>query len=522
MPVMRDDRIAIIGAGMAGLVAALELASRGVQVTVFDRASRSGGKMRQLNVDGSFIDAGPTVFTMRNIFEEIFSALGESLDAHIRLTPADILARHAWNEHARLDLYADLQRSADAIGDFAGAREARAFIEFSTRAARIYRALEASFIRHQRPSMPGLVAQAAARGMAGLRDLLQISPFTSMQQALQQHFRDPRLQQLFGRYATYCGSSPYQCPATLMLVAHVEQQGVWLVEGGMQRVAGALEQLARKLGVRFHFDADVVEIATANGRTSGLLATVDGQAVRFEADAVIACVDSNAVARALFGNAAASSVRPTPVKARSLSALTWTMTAAASGFPLQRHNVFFSRNYSAEFEDIFRRQRLPAEPSVYVCAQDRGVAAEVGQPGLERLLVLVNAPPNGDLHEYNESEIAACEETTFNQLSRCGLILRRHPGAATVTTPADWNRLYPATGGALYGRASHGWMASFQRPHARTRLAGLYLAGGSAHPGPGIAMAAISGRLAVQALMADRYSTKPFHAMAMSGGMSTP
>jgi len=518
---MRNNQVAIIGAGMAGLVAALELASQGLQVTVYDRASRSGGKMHQRKVNAAFIDAGPTVFTMRNIFEEIFDALGESLDTHIRLTPADILARHAWNGHARLDLYANLQQSADAIGNFAGAREARGFLEFSQRAARIYRALETSFIRHQRPSMPGLVAQAAARGIAGLRDLLQISPFTSMQQALQRHFRDPRLQQLFGRYATYCGSSPYQCPATLMLVAHVEQQGVWLVDGGMQRVASALENLARKLGVRFHFDAEVAEITTTNGRTSGLLAVVDGQAVRFAADAVIACVDTNAVARALFGSAAASSVRPTPVKARSLSALTWTMTAAASGFPLQRHNVFFSRNYSAEFEDIFGHHRLPADPTVYVCAQDRGVAAEDSGFREERLLVLVNAPANGDMHEYSESEIAACEETTLNQLSRCGLILRRHPGAATVTTPSDWNRLYPATGGALYGRASHGWMASFQRPHARSRLPGLYLAGGSAHPGPGIAMAAVSGRLAAQALMADRCSTKSFHAMGMSGGMST-
>jgi 1-hydroxycarotenoid 3,4-desaturase len=215
-----------------------------------------------------------------------------------------------------------------------------------------------------------------------------------------------------------------------------------------------------------------------------------------------------------------AAVPPMPRAARSLSAVTWSMVAETAGFPLAHHNVFFSGDYRAEFEAIFRHGRVPEQPTVYVCAQDRGdgVAAPAGA---ERLLVLVNAPPSGDVHTFPPPEIESCAERTFAQLERCGLNVRRRPEATTATSPADFERLFPGTGGALYGRAPHGWRASFQRPGARTRLPGLYLAGGSVHPGPGVPMAAMSGRLAAARLMADLASTFRSRATATPGGMST-
>jgi 1-hydroxycarotenoid 3,4-desaturase len=191
-----------------------------------------------------------------------------------------------------------------------------------------------------------------------------------------------------------------------------------------------------------------------------------------------------------------------------------------SGFPLSRHNVFFSRDYRAEFDDIFRHDELPYEPTVYVCAQDRRDDGLVSG-GEERLLVLINAPPNGDRHSYDGAEVEQCAQRTFENLERCGLRIARRAEATQVTTPADFNRLFPATGGALYGRNSHGWTASFQRPGPRTRIPGLYLAGGSIHPGPGVPMAALSGRAAATSLLADLTSRGSFLPMAMRGGMST-
>ncbi len=186
--------------------------------------------------------------------------------------------------------------------------------------------------------------------------------------------------------------------------------------------------------------------------------------------------------------------------------MTWSAVARSEGFPLERHNVFFSRDYRAEFDAIFQRGRLPAEPTIYVCAQDRG-GGEPAPDGPERLLILVNAPPAGDGAPMPATEIETCLQASLSRLEQCGLRLEVSRERVLATQPADWERLYPATGGALYGRATHGAMASFRRPGARARLPGLYLTGGSVHPGPGVPMAALSGMIAAQAAMADLSST---------------
>jgi 1-hydroxycarotenoid 3,4-desaturase len=157
---------------------------------------------------------------------------------------------------------------------------------------------------------------------------------------------------------------------------------------------------------------------------------------------------------------------------------------------------------------------------VYVCAQDR--EGGNGEPdGSERLLILVNAPPTGDRNPFDAPEVEQCETRTFGLLAHCGLRVERLPETTIVTTPTDFHRLYPGTGGALYGQASHGWQASFRRPGSRTRIPGLYLAGGSTHPGPGVPMAALSGRLAAASVLQDLASTSRSVTTAISGGMST-
>ncbi len=504
--------MAIIGAGIGGLTAAMDLALAGFEVTVFERAATPGGKIREVEVAGRRMDAGPSVFTLREVFDDLFADGGEHFDAHVKLIRADLLARHAWNDHERLDLHADLRQSIAAIAEFAGIREAMGFEAFAAHARRVYDTLHHSFIRASRPSTLGLMRRLPPHRWM---ELWGIQPFTTLWSSIERYFKDPRLRQLFGRYATYCGSSPFASPATLMLISHVEQAGVWYIEGGMYRLAEQLAAAARRRGANLRYGSEVTRICVARGRVNALQ-LADG--THISTDAVVCNSDTNALAGGHFGPQVMSGARATHRGARSLSAITWNMVARTSGFPLAHHSVFFSGDYRGEFDAIFGRRQLADVPTIYVCAQDRrdaaladtnGAAGEAGADAssAERLFCLINAPAVGDTHEYTSSEIDTCAAQLLQHLSTFGLKVEQHSAPALATTPSDFNRLFPATGGALYGPASHGWRASFTRPGSHSRIRGLYLAGGSVHPGPGVPMAATSGRLAAASLIEDFAST---------------
>jgi 1-hydroxycarotenoid 3,4-desaturase len=510
------DRLVVVGAGIGGLVASLLLAARGFDVTLFESADSPGGRMREVVADGAPVDSGPTVFTLRPLFEAIFAAAGASLEAHVPLEPAEILARHAWDDDSRLDLFADRARSEAAIGALAGAREAAAFRAFATEAERIWAALEGPYIGAQQTTPLGLSFRL---GLRHLPDLFALRPYTSMWRALSGHFRDPRLQQLFGRYATYAGCSPFAAPATLMLIAHVESLGVWLVRGGMQALARGLAEVAARAGATLRFGTPVAEILVEGGCARGVR-LADGEELR--AAAVLVNADPSALAAGLFGDAARAAVPRQAPAERSLSAVTLSMRGRASGFPLSRHNVFFSSDYRREFADL-AAGRLPTEPTLYVCAQDRGAGLADSPPlASERLLAIINAPALADVRPLSGREIEQCVKTGLARLAAMGLSLSIPPGAMVRTTPADFMARFPGSGGAIYGLAAHGPTASFRRPGARSRIPGLYLAGGGIHPGAGVPMVAMSGRLAAEALMADRVSTPRFLPAAMPGGISMP
>jgi len=507
----RTGRAVVIGAGVGGLVAAVELGRRGFDVTVLERGSSVGGKMRQVRVADRGIDAGPTVMTMRWVLEEIWSAAGGSLESDLTLRKAELLARHAWGRGSTLDLFADIDRSVEAIRAFAGSSEAEGYRRFCVYAQRIYAAVREPFLCSERPSLASAIAAVGTMGAQALH----IDGHRTLWKALGDFFEDPRLRQLFGRYSTYCGSSPFLAPATLNVIAHVERDGVYLVEGGMFRVAEALAKLAARVGVTIRCGEHVGELLIESGRAAGVK-LASGE--RIAADVVVHNGDPAALYAGLFGAPAKKAVAE-PAE-RSLSALTWVFVAEARGdYPLVRHNVFFSKDYPKEFRELFDRSALPSEPTVYVCAQDRD---DRGTPvqGPERFLCLVNAPAKGDKATLTTSEIKSCETAAFSLLDRAGLVFSPFTAPPVVTTPSDFDRMFPSTGGALYGPASHGWRSPFARASSRTKIPGLYLAGGAAHPGAGVPMAALSGRLAARAATEDLASTSPSRKMATRGGIS--
>lgn len=510
---MSEHRVVIVGAGMGGLCSAISLAYQGLHVTVVEASDAPGGKVHSREVNGAHIDSGPTVFTMRWVLDDLMRSVGTSVEAEMRITPLQVLARHFWPDGSQLDLSANAQESEAAIAAWSSGDEARRFREFCKTTRQLYATLEGPMIRAQRPTMGGFMGDL---GLKGLGVLAQLGPMRSLWQQLGHQFSDPRLRQLFARYATYCGSSPWQSPATLMLIAQVEMDGVWSVEGGMVGMAQALARVAQRHGAVFRYQSTCQRIEQRQGRVSG----VHLQSGEFlPADRVVFNGDAGALRQGLLGDGVRRAV-PSAAPPRSLSALTWSMHTPTEGVRLDRHNVFFQSTYASEFEDIFEGQRLPQSPTVYVCAQDRPAQLAPGQA--ERIFCLVNAPACGDGSAITEEALEQCQTNTFQHLRQLGLHLQPTVSNSLRTSPQDFHRRFPASGGALYGQATHGWTSIFSRPGSTTPLQGLYLAGGSVHPGPGVPMAALSGQRAAEAVMASLALTKTYPTGATFGGMSTP
>jgi 1-hydroxycarotenoid 3,4-desaturase len=497
----------VIGAGIGGLAAALRLIHAGHDVIVLERHAHPGGKMRTIASDAGPIDAGPTVLTMKPVFEELFADVGEDLADHVTLLPDTILARHWWQDGTTFDLHADPDISATNIQDCFGAKSATQYRAFAKRSRDLFEAFDAPMMQSPAPSQlaltkrvlrqPSLIpAMAAHRSLAGM---------------LRGAFSEPKLAQLFGRYATYVGGSPFQSPALLALIAHSEANGVWSVKGGMHSLAKAIETLAKSRGAEFRYNTDVSRLEVQNGQVSAVHTSTGD---KITANTIVFNGDPRALVTGSLGLPAKDAINASATDPRSLSAYVYAFAAKPSGVDLTHHNVFFGTNPKTEFSDL-KAGKIPSDPTLYICAQDRG-AGHI-PTGKERFEIILNGPPSDTLKE----EFSQCQTLVFNTLTQHGLTFDPLPNPQNLTTPAQFNQLFPASQGSLYGRSPHGLTAALKKPTARTALKGLYLTGGGAHPGAGIPMATLSAKHAVATILADQTSTSTSRPTAMRGGMLT-
>ncbi|MFK7939247.1 MAG: 1-hydroxycarotenoid 3,4-desaturase CrtD [Roseovarius sp.] len=501
-------RAVVIGAGIAGLAMAARLAHAGHRVTVLERHGWTGGKMRTLPSQAGPVDTGPTVLTMRHVFERLFHDLGEQLEDHVTLIHQPMIARHFWPDGSQLDLYDDEARNIDEITAFAGAKAAQQFVRFCGHSRTLFDGLEDAMMQATAPSLPAIATHVLRHPHL----IPKLATTMSMARFLSRQFSDPRLAQLFGRYATYVGGSPYRSPALLSLIWQAEMAGVYAVKGGMHRLAQAITDLAQARGAVFQYNAHVAEVLVSEGEATGVR-LADGTV--HEADTVVFNGDPRAMATGALGVECTSVAPQTVTIPRSLSAEVWAFAATPSGRDLAYHNVFFRTDPKPEFEALHAGRRI-GDPTIYLCAQDR--AGPDAPPTIERFETIANAPPLTDTPV--PQEVPSCQTRTFQTLQGFGLSFSPTPDQACLTTPKTWDTLFPATAGSIYGQSPHGMMAAFQRPTARTAIKGLYLVGGGAHPGAGVPMATLSAQHAAETMQHDQISTSRSRQADMPGGMS--
>jgi phytoene desaturase len=454
------SRIAVIGGGVGGLTVATRLADAGHAVQLFERLPEVGGKLAELVRDGFTFDIGPSLVTLPHLFDP---RVRDRLDLR-RLDPQ---FRYRWRDGHEL-----VVGDGDDVG---GA--------FTQRGRRIWEISERTFLA-------GPMGPSALRRMRHPRELLQIDALRTLARAAERDFAgDRHLTQWAGRYATYSGSSPYRAPATLACIAHVEHEyGCWYPMGGLARLRDALTEVAVEAGVDICTGAHVERILADDQVRS---VVVDGRVVA--ADAVVANCDAELLYRTLLPH------RPALRKVRRAAPSTsgFVVCAGVRGATpqLAHHNVWFSDDSRAEFAAI-DAGRLADDPTIYACVSSVTDASQAPE-GHENWFLLVNTPPGVTV------DAPAYETLVLQRLAGHGVDLRDRLLFTETLTPHDLERRYLAPGGAIYGTSSNGRRAAFVRPANRGALPGLYLVGGSSHPGGGLPMVTISARIVADMIGRD-------------------
>lgn len=472
---------AIIGGGLGGLGLAVRLAARGARVSVFEQARRLGGKMNRFERSGFTFDTGPSLITMPAAFEELFAAAGHRLQEHVQLQRLEPVAEYVFADGTRFLHTTSLPGWLETIRTLEP-RDVDGFLRLLRLGARIFKLSEATFLRAPPGSPPDPQAIKALRFMP-LRHA-----WGNYDAAVRAHLKSPYLVQLLNRFPTYVGSSPYQCPATLLVIPFIEFAfGAWFAMGGLYNIVLALESVARDLGVEFHLESRVDRILHDHSRVTGVRLG-DGSAIA--ADVVAMNGDASALPALLNGPDAAAGLPPAR---RSLSGFV-TLAGVAHDLPgLRHHSVFFSADYPNEFRQLFHEAKFPDDPTVYVNAPSRSDRTLVPGTG-ETLFIMANAPARSENWSAESSREA--RRNVFRRLHASGF--PELGGSTTVLeeiSPQDLESRYAMPGGAIYGTVSHGWRGAFLRPPNRQKPRGLYLVGGSGHPGGGTPTVLISSRI---------------------------
>ncbi len=507
------DPVGVIGSGLGGLAAACTLAARGHKVVLFEKNDWLGGKAALHQDSGFRFDMGPTILTVPSVLARIFSEAGEAMGDSLDLRRIDPQWRCFFDDGAVLDLDEDVTAMALRLRGFSGAGESsteQGYRDFLAMSGKLHEVSAKFFFWKSVEDLGDTMNMKKNMDLDTLRDVLSLRMGSTVARQIRKRIGDERVSQMLDHFVQYVGSSPYLAPAVLCSIAHMQtQEGVWYPIGGTRAVPEALTALAERLGVDIRTSTGISRITQENGRANGVV-TEKGETVALSA--VVSNMDSVRTYRELVGGAAQKSFSRRWKREPACSGVVLYLGLDRAYDHLLHHDFVFSRDPEEEFDFIYRKGEPAPDPTCYVAAPAR-TEPGVAPPGGEALYVLVHTPYLRPHHDWT-AMLPGYRRVILDKLARTAGLkdLESRIRVERVLTPADIHERYRVLDGAIYGLASHGRFMGAFKPGNRSRdLPGLYLAGGAAHPGPGMPMVMMSGWIAADSLDQDvrRNSVEP-------------
>jgi len=484
---MPQQKAVIIGAGIAGIATAIRLAVKGYTVEVYEANGYPGGKLSEIEQNGYRFDAGPSLFTMPQYVDELFSLAGKNPADYFAYQKLDVVCKYFYEDGTRLSAYADTKQFAKEI-ETQTCEPAASVVKHLANSRDIYSITNHVFLER---SLHRLKTYLRWDTLRSIFRFPQIDPFRTMHKANASGFQDKRVVQFFDRYATYNGSDPYQAPATLNVIPHLEHHfGAYFPDGGMYSITLSLVRLAEELGVKFHYNYKVDEIVVINGKTKGIRAKGEN----ILADMVVSNMDVWFTYNRLLSKHPQLHPKKTLNQERSSSALIFYWGIKKQFSALDLHNIFFSADYKAEFEHIWQRQDIYNDPTVYLNISSK-LKPDDAPEGCENWFVMINVPANNG--QIWTQLIADARKNIIAKLSRLlGEDLSPLIVNESILDPRSIESKSSSYKGSIYGTSSNNQFAAFLR-HANqsSKVEDLYFCGGSVHPGGGIPLCLLSAKI---------------------------
>ena len=477
-------KIAVIGSGIGGLATACRLASKGHEVTVFEKNASPGGKISEINLEGYRFDTGPSLFTLPELVEELYSAAGETVPSTFAYKKLEVLCKYFYNSGENLIAWSDQQKFTDECVEKLG-EDPSNITKYFKNASLIYKITADIFLFNSLHKVKNLLKFSV------LKSLLQVNKirfYKTMHGDNKSNFKSPLLTQLFDRYATYNGSNPYKAPATLNVIAHLENNlGTYFPEQGMYSIVQHIYELALKKGVRFNFNSLVTSIDIKNKKAVGL--SVGDTAFTF--DNIVSDSDINYVINNLMDH---------PLKKRfnrlepSSSALVFYWGVNKEFPEIDLHNILFSSDYKEEFNNLFQKKTIDSDPTIYIFVSSKMVKSDAPK-NCENWFVMVNAPSNSA--ENWDELIRTTKQNIIKKINKSlKTNIEDYIEHEKIASPITIAQDTLSKGGALYGNSSNSMFSAFLRhPNFLKSVKNLYFVGGSVHPGGGIPLCLASAKI---------------------------